>query len=477
MPSPTQLDELASSLDDPAALLTTGLERFTTPARGAAGAAELVVAPRDTAAVRDVVAWARRHRIRLLPQGANTGLVGASTPGPEGGVVVLSTDRLRGEVVVDPLDRTALVPAGTRLSELNEVLAPHGLHLPIDLGADPSIGGMAATNTGGARMLRHGDMRRHVLGVQAVLADDRQSVVDEASVLRKDNTGLALSELLVGSGGALGVITRVALEVDPLPARVACAWLEPADGDAAARAVLLLEELAGDRLSAYEVISRAALRAALELVDGLHRPFERELPPEWTVLVEFAGDAGTDDALVAALAALVEHELVVDAVVGPPEQIWAVRHAISEGLRRRGTIVGFDVSVPRSRLAEFVAVVRHEVALLLPRTFVADFGHWGDGGVHCSVIVPFDEPLTRTEHDELRSLVFGTVVDRFGGSFSGEHGIGPVNAEWWARTRSAGAQLLSHGIKALCDPLDVLGHPAMPYRVPNTDAPADVPSA
>jgi len=466
MPSTTQLDELVSSLDDPAAVLTDGLERFATPARGVGGDVDVVVVPRDLAAVRTVVAWARTHRIRLLPQGANTGLVGASTPAEGDDLVVLSTDRLRGPSRIDPLDRTAVVHAGTRLSELDEELRPHGLFLPIDLGADPSIGGMAATNTGGARMLRHGDMRRHVLGVEAVLADDDVSVVDELSVLRKDNTGLALTDLLVGSGGALGVITRVALELAPIPEEVACAWLEPTDADAAVRTVLLLDRLAPDRLSAYEVISRAALTAALDHVDGLHRPFETDSPPEWTVLVEFAGGDGTGTALVDALGELVERELVVDAVVGPPDEIWAVRHAISEGLRRRGTIVGFDVSVPRSRLPEFVEVVRHEVSRLLPRTFVADFGHWGDGGVHCSVIVPFDEPLDDTERSQLRELVFGLTVDRFDGSFSGEHGIGPVNADWWRRTRSAGSRRLTHAIATFCDPLGVLGHPAMPYAGP-----------
>jgi FAD/FMN-containing dehydrogenase len=103
------------------------------------------------------------------------------------------------------------------------------------------------------------------------------------------------------------------------------------------------------------------------------------------------------------------------------------------------------------------------VAELLPRTFVADFGHWGDGGVHCSVIVPFSQPLSESEQGALRELVFGIVVDRHHGSFSGEHGIGPLNADWWDRTRSPGSKVLSHGIKSLCDPLGILGHPAMPY--------------
>jgi len=464
MPTVSQLEELVDELDgERSAVAVDGLERFGDPARGAAGPLAVVVLPRSTDQVRSVVSWARRHGIRLLPQGANTGLVGASTPGREGGVVVVSTEHLRGVPIIDPIDRTVVVPAGLRLSELNEHLEPHGLELAIDLGADPSIGGMVATNTGGARMLRHGDMGSHVLGVEAVIADEECSVVDELSVLRKDNTGLDLSHLFVGSGGALGVITRVALEVEPIARDRACAWVAPAGAQAALQALVSLEHEAGEWLSAYEVISRAAMVPALELVDGLRRPFGSPKLPELSALVEFEGRRGAQDALVDALAVLDSAGLITDAVVGPPQEVWAVRHSISEGLRRSGTIIGFDVSVPRSALPQFLATVRPAVTDLLSRVIVADFGHWGDGGVHCSVVVPFDEPLSRTEIAELRDLVFGLVVHDFAGSFSAEHGLGPANSAWWEPSTSPGSVRLSRAIKRLCDPLDLLGHPDLPY--------------
>ncbi len=463
MPNVPQIDELAAALDDPAALLTDDLDRFRIPARGAQGALDVVVRARDVEGVRTTIAWARRHLVRLLPQGANTGLAGASSPPPEGGVVVLSTERLRGTPEIDPVGRTAVVDAGVRLSELNDLAATHGLALAIDLGADPSIGGMAATNTGGARMLRYGDVRRHVLGVQAVLADEQVSVVDDLTTLAKDNTGLALSQLLVGSGGSLGVITRVALRLDVLPASTACAWVVPRDADAMVQVVDELERRAGSWLSAVEVVSEAALRTTLEQVDGLRSPFPDDAVPELCALVELSGPADAEAQLVARLAELDDLGLLVDAVVGPADQLWAVRHSISEGLARAGTIVGFDVAVPRSRLPELVQVVRQQVGSLLPRVLVADFGHWGDGGVHCSVVVPREQPLEPAELTALRELVFGLVVDRFGGSFSGEHGIGPVNAAWWSRTRSPGTRELTHRIARACDPLGVLGHPGMPY--------------
>ncbi|MGB6058333.1 MAG: FAD-linked oxidase C-terminal domain-containing protein, partial [Microthrixaceae bacterium] len=155
--------------------------------------------------------------------------------------------------------------------------------------------------------------------------------------------------------------------------------------------------------------------------------------------------------------------LIVDAVVTPAEDAWRLRHSISEGLRLSGTVIGFDVSVPRSRIPDFLAQARSAVQREFPNSTVADFGHWGDGGVHCSVVVPFHEPLPAAERARLRQMVFGIAVDDFGGTFSAEHGVGPANADWWRRSKSTGSQRLTHAIKAACDPLGILGHPRMPY--------------
>ena len=215
-----------------------------------------------------MIRWARRHRVRLIPQGANTGLVGASTPPALSDAVVLSLSRLRRPPTIDPADRTAVVDAGVLLSELNGAAEPHGLSLPIDLGSDPSLGGMVATNTGGARMLRHGDMRAAVLGVRAVLADDDCTVLDELTTLRKHNVGPAMSQLLVGSGGALGVVTQVAVSLTTLSEDRACAWIVPTSDAAAVECLHVLERRCAGELSAFEVLSAEALDAALAVALG-----------------------------------------------------------------------------------------------------------------------------------------------------------------------------------------------------------------
>ncbi len=433
---------------------------------GPDGSALAVVRPADTEQVRAVVGWARRHRTPLVPQGANTGLVGASTPPPTGRCVVLSTDRLRRPPQIDPTDRTAVVDAGVRRSELDDAALAHGVHLPIDLGADPSIGGMVATNTGGSRMLAYGDMRRRVLGLRAVLADEACSVVDELTTLRKHNTGPSYTQLVVGTGGSFGIVTEVALELEPVPRRRAVAWIAPLDGTAVLSALTELELRHRRSLTAFEVMSAAALRAALDLEGSAPAPFRGALG-EHTVLVELSGGDEVDDELLVALDALQTLGLVADAEVPTAGSAWALRHSITEGLSRQGVVLGFDVSVPRGSLPDLVTSVRRELAEIDPAATLADFGHWGDGGVHCNVVLPADAASAQPgapQRAAIRELVLGTVVDRFGGSFSAEHGVGPLNADWWRRCTPAATRARWRELASVVDPLGVLGHPGLPYR-------------
>jgi FAD/FMN-containing dehydrogenase len=183
--------------------------------RYGAGKAAAAVKPRTPREVADVLAACIARGVRVQPMGANTGLVGASSPDSSGAMVVLSLERLARTIEVDALDGVALVDAGVTLSALNEALGAHGLVFPIDLGADPQIGGMIATNTGGSRLVRYGDVRAHLLGLEVALADG--TLVSRLTRLRKDNTGLDMKQLFVGTSGLFGVITRAVVRVVPRP--------------------------------------------------------------------------------------------------------------------------------------------------------------------------------------------------------------------------------------------------------------------
>jgi FAD/FMN-containing dehydrogenase len=484
------LDELEARLGAAGVLRpgTDVLDGYERPARGPGGHAAAVLRPATTDEVRAVVRWAVDHDVGLLQQGANTGLVGASVPpaatgdgdgdGGTGGrarpLVVLSTERLVQPIELFVDDRVAIVPAGVRLSTLDDLLAPHDLSLPIDLAADPSLGGMVATNTGGARMLHDGDVRRRVLGLEVVLADvdpgaaDGPSVIDDLTRLRKDNTGPRLSSVVVGSAGAFGIVTRVAVELSRRPREQACALLAPADAAGAIAALRVLEGSLGTLLSAYEVMSATAVEMAVATVPGVRAPWTRARPaadgrvPEVTVLVEAAGPSHVEEALAAAVADATGSGAVLDAVLVPFDDAWGLRHSISEGLARTGTVVGFDVSVPRSELVSFRTDVVERVAAGLPGAVVADFGHWADGGTHCNLVFP-DGPPSAADRELARSIVFSTAVHDHDGSYSAEHGIGPHNADWWLTVTPAADRALIRTLRDACDPHRVLGHPALPF--------------
>jgi len=433
--------------------------RYLEPARYAAGQAAGLVRPATSAQVAALLRLCVEHGLILVTQGAHTGLVRAGTPTDATHHLLLSTERLREVFDFDPLDRTLRVSAGYKLSEINERLAPHGLSFPIDLSADPSIGGMLAHNTGGTRMLRHGDVRANMLGLTVALADG--SLLQAGKGLQKDNAGLALQQLFIGSSGALGVITEAVLKLQPLPRQRAVALVAPSSLEAVFPLYqqVMASELAGV-VSAFEGISRPALAAALKHRGDPGRLFDGQLP-EYALLIELASElpAARLD-LNALLQELLEQEFggrVVDAVIGADEEIWGLRHSISEGLRDDGKVIGFDISLPRRHFMRFRTEASAWLLENFPQARVADFGHLGDGGLHFNLVWPHGEAALATEAmARLRAGVYALVAG-LGGSFSAEHGVGPqVQQSYWALTDAA-ALRLSGAIERLFDPQLALG--------------------
>ncbi|MFM7535243.1 MAG: FAD-binding oxidoreductase [Acidimicrobiales bacterium] len=464
------LDPLAELLG-PGGLLrpTDGLDRYEYDARTGRGRALAVARPIDVDGVRAVLGWAYGHGVRVLAQGANSGLVGASVPDASGDMLVLSTERLGHPLVVDRSERTATVGAGVRLSALNGAAAPHGLCFPIDLGADPSLGGMVATNTGGARMVRYGDVRANLLGLVAVLPDAALTVVRCGRGLRKDNTGMDLAQLFVGTGGELGVVVEATVALHPVPRARAAAFVALDDLDAAVALCGAVQD-ATDLLAAFEVISAEAMRRTLRHT-GTADPFGRDQPAPVTALVEVvSNDAAADlDAVLAGVLAGVLGEVHAHgpggrlaaggetAVLVPASRAWALRHRVTESLRASGTVTAFDVSVPRSRLGELRRRTVVVLAALDPDAVLCEFGHIGDGGVHLNVVTPTGRPLASAAQEAIYE-----AVAELGGSFSAEHGLGPRNLAVASRHGLAGQSELLGALKAICDPAGVLSHGAWP---------------
>ena len=429
-------------------------------ARHGGGTAAGVLRPGSEAELAWAIETASRLGLSMVVQGAATGLVAGATPTADGRQWVLSTQRVRDVLEVDPINRSVRVSAGYRLSDVNRAAEGAGLVLPIDLGADPTIGGMIATNTGGARLIRYGGVRENLLDVQAVLVEPAGALVGAGRALRKDNTGLNWAQLLCGTFGAFGVITRATLKLHPIQRQSATALVAVRDAKAAIHLVCELEEEFGEMISAFEGLSAGALDAVKRHQKNVAVPFENT--PPYAVLVEVSsaiapgGSLDLEGMLIAWLERHMEAGDLEDAGVDKPAQLWRIPHSVSEAVQSAGEMVAFDLAVSRSCFAEFRDAALQVVAQIVPAALVCDFGHLGDGGVHLNIVVP--PGTTQGAIDQLREAVYDLGVLRFEGSYSAEHGIGPYNASFYRRHATMQTRQVAALLKCRLDPGGLLGN-------------------
>lgn len=447
------------------ALLTeaSGMSAYETGARYDEGRAAFVLRPASTEDVSKAVAYCVRNNIPLVAQSGNTGLVSGSTPDMSGHQAILSLDRLKKRFDLDRDNRSLHLDAGFRLSAVNDRLEEHALFFPIDLGADPCIGGMLATNTGGARFLKYGDVRRNVLGLKVVLPDEDGTVLDLTSSLRKNNTGIDWKQVFIGTSGVFGIITECVLSLEPRPRQTATAFLVPSDGAAVTSLLNAIESRAGAYLSAFEGMSKPAIAATFDHVQSLRNPFQGGESPGYVILCELSrtwtprdGEQSLDEVLETVLADIWENEpgLLADAFIGPPEEMWALRHSLSEGVKHAGRLIAFDLAFRRADLMRFCGRMKALLEDRYPDILVCDFGHIGDGGVHFNLAVPhgsghLDDPAFE---QRLREWVFRVAVEEFGGSFSAEHAIGRKNQAFYDLYTPEALKRLAAGLKATIAP-------------------------
>ncbi|WP_349436339.1 FAD-binding oxidoreductase [Pararhizobium sp. A13] len=436
---------------------------YETGARYDEGRAALVLRPQTTEEVSAAVAYCVKHGIPLIPQSGNTGLVSGSTPDASGTQAVLSLDRMTQRFDLDLDNRSLRADVGLRLSDVNQKLEKHGLFFPIDLGADPRLGGMLATNTGGSRFLKYGDVRRNTLGIKVVLADDEGTILDLTSELRKNNTGIDWKQTFIGTSGSFGIITECVLNLEPLPKQVATAYLVPASGAHVMPLLRAMEDRLGAYLSAFEGMSKNAVAAALDHVPSLKNPFQGGNVPDYVILAEISrtwepreGEQTLDAVLETVLAEIWESDVapLADAFVGPAHEMWVLRHALSEGVKHSGKLIAFDLSFRRGDIMAFCDRMKDEMRQAFPEVTICDFGHIGDGGVHFNLVVPKDSASASDKDFErrLRDWVFAIAVQDFNGSFSAEHAIGRKNQAYYDLYTQQKIKDMAHGLKAITSP-------------------------
>jgi len=437
------------------------LDAFLTDGRGLyRGDAACVVQPRSTEEVAAVVAQCIAHAAPIQPQGGNTSLCGGSVPFAGERGVILSLSRLCRIREIDAANNSITVEAGCVLADVQRAAVGAGRFYPVSLGAEGScqIGGNIATNAGGTGVLRYGNTRENVLGLEVVLPD--ATVWHGLRALRKDNTGFDLKQLFIGSEGLLGIITAATLKLHPLNTRHVASWLAPVSIDAAVELLALFQSSLGPRLTAFEIMNAAQLQKALKHLSDPQSPLDPVHP--WHILAELgdaSDEAGLRTSLENLLQAAITGGLLSDAAVTFNETqraaMWTIRHSVTDANKSAGRGINHDIAVPVSKIAEFLRRVCPALEQRFAGVQIIIVGHLGDGNLHFVPLFPHDAwnafPDPQAVIDEVHRLTYG-VATELGGSFSAEHGIGRYLVAEMQQYKSEVELSLMRSIKQALDP-------------------------
>lgn len=418
------------------------------------GETPILLLPRSTAEVAAIVGVCAETRTPIVPQGGNTGLVGGQIPKGE---VLLSLEKMSKIRDAGRLDDILTAEAGVTLAAAHEAALSVDRRFPLSLASEGSctIGGLVSTNAGGTAVLRFGNMRELVLGIEAVLPNGE--VFDGISRLRKDNTGYDLKQLLIGAEGTLGVVTAASLKLFPLPASRAVAIVGIETPKAAIELLARAKEAAGSGLEAFELMSRMGMGLVIKNI-----PDQREALGEthpWYVLIEIAsGEADrAEQTLAAILEDAFERGLIADAVLAQTETqaraFWALRENQSAGQKAEGPAWKNDVSVPVAQVPEFLETASAALERFSPGVRVAAFGHAGDGNMHYDILAPQGaDPKSHMGKREAAALIVNDIVASMGGSISAEHGLGAMKTQEAISYKSPVAVAAARAVRAALDP-------------------------
>ncbi len=422
------------------------------------GAAPLVLRPETTEQVAAIVKACRDSGQPLVPQGGNTGLCGGASPNADGSQILLSLGRMNKIRALDALDYTITVEAGCVLQTIQQAASDVDRLFPLSLGAEGScqIGGNLSTNAGGINTLRYGNARDLVLGLEVVLPDGR--IWNGLRLLRKDNTGYDLKHLFIGAEGSLGIITAATLKLFPKPREEVTAIAAVRDVPGVIELLSRLRLATGDQVTAFEFMERFGIDLAIKHVHGVRDPLSARYE-HYALMRCSAGreNAGLRECVEETLGLAIEEGLVLDASLAESERqardFWRIREGIVEGQIPEGGSIKHDISVPVSKVAEFIAKADVAIQKAIPGCRPCAFGHAGDGNIHYNVTQPvdMDKQVYLAKWKELNHVVHEIVLSLHG-SISAEHGIGKLKRDELAQVKSPVEMDLMRAFKGILDP-------------------------
>ncbi len=426
------------------------------------GNSPLLLKPATTEEVAAIMKLASETGTAIVPQTGNTGLVGGQTPRGDASDVILSLERMNSVRDIDPVANVIVVDGGCILDSVHQAADKVERMFPLSLGSQGScrIGGNLATNAGGTAVLAYGNMRQLCLGLEVVLPTGE--IWNGLRRLKKDNTGYDLRDLFIGSEGTLGVITGAVLKLFPKPRghQVAFAGLNsPAD------ALTLFDRastLCGSALTGFELMPRIGIEFTAKHIPGVRDPLET--PHPWYALIDVS-TSDTAETAQTMIETLLEQGfeagIVQDAVIASSEAqrqaLWHMRESMSDAQKPEGGSIKHDVSVPVSKIPDFMAEAEAGVLRAIPGARICAFGHLGDGNIHYNISQPVgaDKAQFIERWRDINHIVHGIVLSH-GGSISAEHGIGQLKRDELASIRPGIEMELMHRIKTAFDPAGIM---------------------
>ncbi|GHF26601.1 D-2-hydroxyacid dehydrogenase [Kordiimonas sediminis] len=433
------------------------------------GHTQLLLTPNSAEQLSDALRYCNAHGVAVVPQGGNTGLVGAGLPGlANRDEVLISTQRMNKVLDVCPNDYSITVEAGVTIKEIQQSAETADRLFPLSLASEGSCtaGGTIATNAGGVHVIRYGSMQALTMGVEAVLADG--TIYSDLSPLRKDNTGYKLSSLFAGSEGTLGIITKATLKLYPPERHRITTWIAIDDINSALNILEKLRDVTADRVSVFEIMPHSGLELVLRHIPSTLPPFPgKEFP--WYILAEIGSsihDPVLEETVEDCLSNMISNNQIADGIIAQSEQqrleLWKLRESLSEAQKHEGGSIKHDISVPVSQVPEFVKTVAPEIEQRWTGSRVIPFGHLGDGNLHFNVMQPstMDKQAFLANWEEMNRFVHDRVTD-FSGSISAEHGIGSMKAQELKRLKPASSLHAMQMIKKALDPNNILNPGAL----------------
>lgn len=444
---------IATSPEALAPYLTERRGNFSSTAR-------CVVFPQSSAEVAEIVKTCAAEGVGIVPQGGNTGLCGAGVA--DAAQVIVNLKNLNRIRALDSMNHTVTVDAGCILGDIQTAAQDAGCFFPLSLGAEGTcqIGGNLSTNAGGINVVRYGNARDLVLGLEVVLPDG--SVLDNLLGLRKNNSGYDLKQLFIGAEGTLGIITAAVLRLFPQPTAFETAFVGLSNLESSVAFLAQQQQASGEFLSSFELIPRIALEFACRHIEGCRDPLSAA--HDWYILLNLASTRPGQDLrsiVELSLEVAARDELISDAVIASSQSqsdaLWRIRGGLVEAQKYEGASLKHDVSVGVSDVPRYLTNALSLVEEILPGTRPYPFGHLGDGNIHLNLSQPVGmEPDAFLAFRETFSDRIHELTVEMGGSFSAEHGIGLLKLEEMRRFKSTVELKLMKQIKRAIDPQDLM---------------------